>query len=239
MKKAAATLLSILIWCIGWTWFSLGAFFILLIGIFRAGAFFEACLKGLCRSLVWICGIRVSVSGRENYQRGRQYILMMNHINILDGFVFYRSFPGKARGIEEESHFEWPVYGWVIRRMGQIPVSRKSGIKAMESLRRAAALIREKRDYSFMVLPEGTRSRDGKLGPFKKGGFLLALETGLDILPMVQQGAYRINRRQSLLIRPGRLHYIIEKPISTAGYSRENITELMDKVRGVFLKYVE
>ncbi|MBU4268354.1 MAG: 1-acyl-sn-glycerol-3-phosphate acyltransferase [Acidobacteria bacterium] len=239
MKKAAAAALSLLIWCVGWIWFSLGGLCLLLISVFRTGGFFETWLKGLCRSLVWICGIRVRVSGRENFQAGRQYLLMMNHVNILDAFVFYRSFPGKARGIEEESHFDWPVYGWVIRRMGQIPVNRKSGIKAMESLRRAAELIRQKKDYSFMVLPEGTRSRDGKLGPFKKGGFLLALETGLEILPLVQKGAYLINRRHSLLIRPGRIKFVIEKPISTQGFSRENIAELMEKVRAVFLKYVE
>jgi 1-acyl-sn-glycerol-3-phosphate acyltransferase len=239
MKRVAETLLSILIWCVGGFWFFFGALFILLIGIFRAGAFFEIWVKGLCRSLVWICGIRISVAGRENYQPGRQYILMMNHVNLLDGFVFYRSFPGWARGIEEESHFDWPVYGWVIRRMGQIPVSRKSGIKAMESLRRAAALIRQKKNHSFMVLPEGTRTRDGKLGPFKKGGFLLALETGLDILPLVQQGAYEINRRHSRLLRPGKIEFFIEKPIPVAGYAKENIAQLMDKVRNVFLQYVE
>jgi 1-acyl-sn-glycerol-3-phosphate acyltransferase len=239
MKRAAATALSLLIWGAGWIWFSCGALILLLIGVFRAGVFFETWLKGLCRSLVWICGIRVTVSGRENFQTGRQYILMMNHVNILDGFVFYRSFPGIARGIEEESHFDWPIYGWVIRRMGQIPVNRKSGIKAMESLRRAAALIRRKKNFSCAVFPEGTRTVSGKLGKFKKGGFLLALETGLEILPLVQMGAYSINRRQSLLIRPGRIEFVIEKPIPVAGYSKENIAQLMDKVRDVFLKYVE
>ncbi len=239
MKKVASAALSLLIWCVGWIWFFFGALFFLLIGVFRAGSFFETCLKGLCRSLVWICGIRVTVSGKENIEPGRQYLLMMNHVNILDGFVFYRSFPGKARGIEEESHFDWPVYGWVIRRMGQIPVSRKSGIKAMESLRRAAALIRQKKDFSCAVFPEGTRTLSGKLGPFKKGGFLLALETGLDILPLVQKGAYEINRRSSLLIRPGRIDFSIEKPIPVAGYTKETITQLMDKVRNVFLQYVE
>jgi 1-acyl-sn-glycerol-3-phosphate acyltransferase len=239
MKKAAAAALSLLIWCVGWAWFSLGGLLLLLIGIFRSGAVFETWLKGLCRSLVRVCGIRVAVAGRENFDPGRQYILMMNHVNILDGFVFYRSFPGKARGIEEESHFSWPVYGWVIRRMGQIPVNRRSGARALESLRRAAELIRQKKDFSFMVLPEGTRTRDGRLGPFKKGGFLLALETGLDILPLVQKGAYRVNRRGSLLIRPGRVEFVIEKPISTKGYRRENIGELMAEVRGVFLKHVE
>jgi 1-acyl-sn-glycerol-3-phosphate acyltransferase len=239
MKKAAAAALSLLIWCVGWAWFSLGGLLLLLIGIFRSGAVFETWLKGLCRSLVRVCGIRVAVAGRENFDPGRQYILMMNHVNILDGFVFYRSFPGKARGIEEESHFSWPVYGWVIRRMGQIPVNRRSGTRALESLRRAAELIRQKKDFSFMVLPEGTRTRDGRLGPFKKGGFLLALETGLDILPLVQKGAYRVNRRGSLFIRPGRVEFVIEKPISTQGYSRENIAELMDKVRNVYLQHVE
>lgn len=239
MNKAVSAALSLLIWCVGWIWFFFGALFLLLIGVFRAGSFFETWLKGLCRSLVWICGILVTVSGRENFQAGRQYILMMNHVNILDGFVFYRSFPGKARGIEDESHFDWPVYGWVIRRMGQIPINRKSGIKAMESLRRAAALIRQKKDFSCAVFPEGTRTVNGKLGPFKKGGFLLALETGLDILPLVQKGAYSINRRNSLLLRPGRIDYFIEKPISVAGYSRQNLSELMEKVRNVFLKYVE
>jgi len=239
MKKAAAAALSLLIWCAGWIWFSLGALVLLLIGVFRAGGLFETWLKGLCRSLVWICGIRVSVSGRENCQAGRQYIVMMNHVNILDGFVFYRSFPGIARGIEEESHFDWPVYGWVIRRMGQIPINRKSGAKALEALKRAAVLIRQKKEFSCAVFPEGTRTVNGRLGPFKKGGFLLALETGLDILPLVQKGAYLINRRHSMLIRPGRIEFVIGKPIPVAGYSKENLAQLMDKVRGVFLQYVE
>jgi len=239
MKKAARLALSLLIWGVGWIWFSLGGLFLLLIGIFRAGAFFESWLKGLCRSLVWLCGIRITVSGKENLAPGKQYLLMLNHVNILDAFVFYSAFPGWARGIEEESHFDWPVYGWVIRRMGQVPVSRKSGIKAMESLKRAAALIRRQREFSFMVLPEGTRTRDGRLGRFKKGGFLLALETGLDILPLVQKGAFRVNRRGSLFIRPGRVEFVIEKPVATAGYARENIGELVEKVRSVFLNHVE
>jgi len=239
MKKAAESALSLLIWCVGLLWFFFGVLLLLAVGIFRIGAFFEACLKGFCRSLVRVCGICVAVSGRENAEPGRQYLLMMNHVNLFDGFVFYPRFPGWARGIEEESHFDWPLYGWVIRRMGQVPVNRRSGAKALESLQRAADLIREKKDYSFIVLPEGTRTRDGKLGPFKKGGFLLALETGLDILPLVQKGAYAINRRNSRLIRPGRMELVIEKPVSTKGFSRENIGDLMEKVRNVFLKHIE
>jgi 1-acyl-sn-glycerol-3-phosphate acyltransferase len=115
------------------------------------------------------------------------------------------------------------------------PISRKNTQRAVESLRRAAVWVRNRPNFSFAVLPEGTRTRDGKLGPFKRGGFLLALETGLDILPVVQTGAYRIARKGSLLIRPGRVDIAIEPAVSTAGYTKENAGELIERVRRVFL----
>ena len=98
---------------------------------------------------------------------------------------------------------------------------------------------RRGRGFSFVVLPEGTRTRDGRLGPFKRGGFLLALETGLDILPFVQVGADRINRKGSKLIRPGRVRVSIEPAVPTAGYTKENVGELVDRVRSVFLARLE
>jgi 1-acyl-sn-glycerol-3-phosphate acyltransferase len=115
------------------------------------------------------------------------------------------------------------------------PISRKNTQRAVESLRRAAAWIRLRPDFSFAILPEGTRTRDGNLGLFKRGGFLLALETGLDILPLVQMGAYRIARKGSLLIRPGWVDIAIEPAVSTAGYTKENSGELIERVRSVFL----
>ena len=176
------------------------------------------------------------MSGRENLVPGRQYVVMMNHVNFFDPLVFYAAFPGIARGVEEESHFRWPVYGGTIRRIGMFPINRKNPDRAVESLRRAAAWIRERPDFSFGILPEGTRTRDGKLGPFKRGGFLLAVETGLDILPIVQSGAFEIARKGSLLIRPGRVDVAIEPAVPVAGYTKENVGELIERVRGVFLE---
>ena len=95
--------------------------------------------------------------------------------------------------------------------------------------------VRSRPGFSFVVLPEGTRTRDGRLGPFKRGGFLLALETGLDILPFVQSGAYTINHRGSRLIRPGRVRLTVEPAVPTAGYTKENVGELVERVRSVFL----
>jgi 1-acyl-sn-glycerol-3-phosphate acyltransferase len=126
----------------------------------------------------------------------------------------------------------------MLRKIGMIPVDRKNPQRAKASLARAAELIRGRAGYSLAVLPEGTRTPDGRLGPFKRGGFLLALESGLEILPAVQVGAYRINRKGSRLIRPGRVDMFFEPPVSAAGYTRETAGDLMDCVRRVFLRRV-
>jgi 1-acyl-sn-glycerol-3-phosphate acyltransferase len=235
MKKPGDRLRSFLIWLIALPLF-LYACVLVWLGSFvlrRRGL--ENLIKAGCRTVLLVCGIRVRVSGRENLAPGRQYVVMMNHVNFFDPLVFYAAFPGIARGVEEESHFRWPVYGRTIRRIGMFPISRKNTQRAIESLRRAAAWIRKRPDFSFAVLPEGTRTRDGNIGPFKRGGFLLAVETGLDILPLVQCGAYRIAHKGSLLIRPGRVDMTIEPAVATAGYGKENVGELIERVRAVFL----
>jgi len=235
MKLAGDRLRSFLIWLVALPLFLYGCVLVWLGSFVLRGRGLENLIKAGCRLVLFVCGIRVRVSGTENLVPGRQYVLMMNHVNFFDPLVFYAAFPGIARGVEEESHFRWPVYGGTIRRIGMFPISRKNTKRAIESLGRAAAWIRRRPDFSFAVLPEGTRTRDGKLGVFKRGGFLLALETKLDILPLVQCGAYEINHKGSLLIRPGRVDMVIEPAVATAGYARENVDELIDRVRGVFL----
>lgn len=235
MKKFGERLRSFLIWLIALPLFLYACLLVWLGSFVLRGRGLENLIKAGCRTVLFVCGIRVRTTGVENLRHGRQYVLMMNHVNFFDPLVFYAAFPGIARGVEEESHFRWPVYGGTIRRIGMFPISRKNTERAVESLRRAAGWIRKRPDYSFAVLPEGTRTRDGKLGVFKRGGFLLAVETGLDILPIVQCGAYRIARKGSLLIRPGRVDVTIEPAVPTAGYAKENVGELIERVRGVFL----
>ncbi len=239
MKWIFDNVRSTLIWVIALPFFFVSCVLILVVSLFTRGPKFDTVIKFCCRTVLFCCGIRVKVRGRENFDPHRQYILMMNHVNFFDPFVFYAGYPGQARGIEEQKHFKWPVYGPVIRRIGQVPVDRKNSRKARESLNRAAALIREKHDYSFLILPEGTRTRDGRLGPFKRGGFVLAIESGLDILPLVQLGSFRINRKGSRLVRPGRVDYIIEAPVSTAGFAKENHDELVELVRARMLAHLE
>ena len=230
---------STLIWCIALPFFVVSCVLILVVSLFTRGPKFDSFIKLCCRTVLFCCGIRVKVRGRENFDPARQYVLMMNHINFFDPFVFYAGFPGRARGIEEQKHFHWPVYGPVIRRIGQIPIDRHNSRKARESLNQAAALMRARSDISFLVMPEGTRTLDGRLRSFKRGGFVLAIESGLDILPIIQKGAFHINRKSSRLVRPGRIEYIIEKPVPIAGFIKEHHDELVEQVRARMLAYVE
>jgi len=235
MKRVFESLRSFVIWVIALPVFVLGCLVILLVALFYRGRRLEGLIKACCRLVLFASVVRLRVRGWENVEAGRRYVVMMNHVNILDPFVFYAAFPGPARGIEEESHFRWPFYGAVLRRIGMIPIDRKNSPKARESIKQAADLVRSRKEFSIAILPEGTRTLDGKLGPFKRGGFHLALETGLDILPIVQKGGYRIIHKGSLLIRPGRVDLTIEPPVPVAGFGKEDIGELADRVRAIFL----
>lgn len=239
MKRAFDRLRSFLLWAIALPAFILSCFLILLAAPIIRGHPFERLVKACCTLILFCCGVKLRVQGQENARPDRQYIVVMNHVNLLDPFVFYAGFPGWARGIEEESHFRWPLYGLVLRRLGTIPIHRQNSREAKKGLKQAAELIRRRQDFSLLVLAEGTRTRTGKLGPFKRGAFLLALEAGLDILPIVQVGARRINRKGSLHVRPGRIDYFIEPPIPVAGFTLETIGDLIDRVRAVFLRRVE
>ncbi|RPJ01845.1 MAG: 1-acyl-sn-glycerol-3-phosphate acyltransferase [Candidatus Aminicenantes bacterium] len=235
MRELFERLRSYLIWLIALPVFLAVCVFIILGSFVLRGRALEALLKTGCRAVLIACGVRVRTSGRGNVVPGRQYIAMMNHVNFFDPLVFQAAFRPALRGIEEESHFRWPVYGKTLSRLGMFPISRKNAASAIETLRRAAAWVRERPDVSFAIMPEGTRTRTGRLGPFKRGGFFMAIETGLDILPVVQRGASAINRKGSLTIRPGLVDVTLEPAIPTAGYSKENVGELIERVRRVFL----
>jgi 1-acyl-sn-glycerol-3-phosphate acyltransferase len=236
MHEFFARLRSLLIWLITLPVFVAACAAIWLGSFVLRGRAFERLLKGGCRAVLFFAGVRVEVVGRENVVPGRQYVALMNHVNFFDPMVFQVAFPYAARGVEEESHFRWPVYGATLKRIGMFPIDRKDTGQAVETMRRAADWLRRKPGFSFAVMPEGTRTGDGRLGPFKRGGFILAVETGLDVLPLVQAGAFEIARKGSLNIRPVKIVVTIAPPVASAGYSKETVGTLIDRVRRVFLE---
>ena len=239
MRKIIDRARSALVWAVTLPVFLISCAAVALGSFVLRGRALERLIKAGSRAVLFAAGVRIRVEGRECVVPGRSYVMVMNHVNFFDPLVVQAVFPGPIRGAEEESHFRWPVYGAVLRRIGQFPIDRKDPARAVESLKRAADWLREKPEFSFGILPEGTRTLDGRLGPFKRGAFLLALDAGLDILPVVEKGAFEIARKGSLKIRPGRLTVTIAPPVPTAGYSKETVGDLIDRVRRVFLDTLE
>jgi len=132
----------------------------------------------------------------------------MNHVNFFDPFLSTR-LPGIARGAEEESHFRWPVYGGAIRRMGCSPSTART---RSGDRKPAPGRVLDPREAGLFLRHHARGHADPRRPalPFKRGGFVMALETGLDILPVVQKGAYAIAHKGSLMIRPGRVEVSIE-----------------------------
>ena len=113
--------------------------------------------------------------------------------------------------------------------MGVIPVDRSNSQLAVESARQATENL--KRGKSYVVYPEGTRSRDGRLLPFKKGAFMMAIDAGVPIVPVTVSGASRIMPKGQIKVHPSTVQLTVHEPISTEGYSNENLGELIDMTR--------
>lgn len=190
---------------------------------------FDPLLKFLCRLIPRLFGIRIRVSGFENLDRGKNYLFISNHINIFDGLILYGYIPHFIRGVELESHFSWPIWGAITRRLGNIPISHKNVKEALVSLDRAAEVINK--GLSILIFPEGHRTRDGGLQTFMRGPFRLVKKTQADIMPIVFKGAWERKNIKTRLVTPGSMEIIFGSPLSHALYSGLSDRELRDKSR--------
>jgi 1-acyl-sn-glycerol-3-phosphate acyltransferase len=179
-----------------------------------------------------VLGIKVEVSGREKIDRKTPHIYMANHLSFLDGPLLFGLIPQPIRVILKKQVFRLPVIGQGMRYVGFVPVDRKRIRGGKKSIDRAAALMRE-RGYSYLIFPEGTRSRDGRLQAFKRGGFFLALTCGASIVPISIAGTYELMPRGTLFARKGRIKVTFHPPVPVEGYTQDNIHLLIDQVRGV------
>lgn len=179
-----------------------------------------------------IIGLKVEVEGLEKIDPARNYVYMANHLSFLDGPLLFYVIPGKVRVILKKSVFRIPVVGPGMRFVGFIPVDRRRASGGRRSIDEAARLMKE-RGYSFLIFPEGTRSRSGELQPFKRGGFFLALAAGAPILPVTISGTFELMPRGQLFPASGKIKVIFHDPIDTSGRTAEDIPSLVEKVQSV------
>lgn len=186
-----------------------------------------------CRLMLRTMGIRVTVEGRQAAPRNRACLFMCNHVNLFDVFVLSGYMPGHFRGVELDEHFDWFFYGPIIRALGMIPISQTNGRSALKSLAAAREAIDQ--GTSVVILPEGGRTPDGRFQPFKRGAFLLAKRADVPVVPMAMAGAYEINRRGSLMVRPGRMVLRFGQPIDRLEIARQETDTLQRQIRSRML----
>ncbi|RJQ62401.1 MAG: 1-acyl-sn-glycerol-3-phosphate acyltransferase [Desulfobacteraceae bacterium] len=181
------------------------------------------------RSILFAARIKVTVTGLSDIDPSRSYIYMSNHQSNFDIPVLLSHLAVQFRWLAKAELFRIPLFGMAMRRSGYISIDRTDRRSAFRSLENAAEIIRN--GTSVMIFPEGTRSRDGSIQAFKKGGFVLAASSGVPIVPIVMHGTHRIMPKDRLEIAPGSVSVQIQKPIDTSGYTRKTKDDLMEKVR--------
>lgn len=176
-----------------------------------------------------LVGGKLRVEGKDNIPTDSAAIYMANHASNFDIFSLYAALPVQFRWLAKKELFEVPIFGASLRRSGYIPVERADSRKSLIALKAAAQRV--KAGTSVIVFPEGTRSPDGNLLPFKGGGFILAVQSGMPIVPVVISGTRNINPKGSLTVRSAEVLIRILPPIETAGLKSKDREQLSEQVR--------
>jgi 1-acyl-sn-glycerol-3-phosphate acyltransferase len=187
------------------------------------------------RLLLTTARVKVTVRMHGELERGQPYVFVANHLSSVDIWTLYVALPVKLRFIAKKQLGQIPLFGWAMAAGRFIFIDRQNSAAARRSIQRAAERIRD--GSSVAIFPEGTRSRDGLLGPFKKGGIHLAAQAGVPIVPVSIRGSREIMPRGSLLVRRGRVEVDVGAPISTDSLS--SLQERADLVERVRLQIAE
>jgi len=194
--------------------------------------------KGAMRVSRRVLGLRVEVRGAGHADPSGPAVFMANHESFLDGPLLFLLIPRPLRIIVKKSVFGVPVLGQGMRLVGFVPVDRKGIRKGRAAIERAAGAVREK-GHSFLLFPEGTRSRTGALQDFRRGGFFLALESGAPIVPISIQGTFALMPKGRFVPRQGKIRVTFHPPVPMAGLGPDGVGLLIDRVRRVILSGFE
>jgi 1-acyl-sn-glycerol-3-phosphate acyltransferase len=186
------------------------------------------------KCILAISDIKVTVKGLSYLKPGRSYIYMPNHMSNFDIPVLQAYLPVQFRWLAKAELYKIPIFGRAMKSAGYISIDRSDRRSAIESLNQAANIIRN--GVSVIIFPEGTRSRTHNIQPFKKGGFFLAVDSGVSVVPIIIHGTDQIMPTKKISINPGNVTLEITKPIRSSNYTRKTKDSLIKKVRNVILE---
>jgi 1-acyl-sn-glycerol-3-phosphate acyltransferase len=179
--------------------------------------------------------VHPEIKGKEHIRKNQSYIIISNHQSHFDILALVTKLGMQFRWIIKKELRKIPLFGYALYKSRNIYIDRSNREKAVESIREGVSRLPE--GASIMFFAEGTRSPDGKIHQFKKGGFVTALETGFPLLPVTVNGSRKILPKKSVEFHPGPIEVIVDNPINTEGYTPETIDELIDRTRNVIMSH--
>ncbi|MEW6347584.1 MAG: lysophospholipid acyltransferase family protein [Thermodesulfobacteriota bacterium] len=175
----------------------------------------------------WFMGVRFSLNGAEKIVKGESYVITPNHQGFAEILALFVAFPVPFKWVIKKELRKIPFFGRGLMATGAICLDRSNRESSVKSLQEGMKNLA--RGWSVLIYPEGTRTPDGRLQAFKKGAFMTAVQTGIPILPVTCNGAYKILPKKTVLFRPGHVTLTIGDPIPTAGLSEHDVPNLMER----------
>lgn len=181
--------------------------------------------------------IKPRINGKENFEKGTTYLYMPNHVSIFDAYILTAILPTHTIAIEEKKNFSYPVYGWLHKLYGNIPIDRKNIMRSRHSFKIATDKL--KNGQNMIIFPEGGRTINGKLKPFKSLLFLTAHQAGQAIMPIGMNGIYELNKKGSFWMKPSKITINFGKVIPAELVSEMDVEALKKEVRSRLLDLLE
>ena len=173
--------------------------------------------------------VRTEIKNKEKLLKGTSYIIISNHQSQFDILALITTLGIQFRWIIKKELLKVPIFGYALYTSRNIFIDRSNTTSAIESINKG--VDRLPKDAGVMVFAEGTRSPDGQIHEFKKGGFMIAIARKIPILPDTVNGSRRVLPKGSLVVKPGKIQVVIGDPIDTSGYTTNTAQELIDKTR--------
>ncbi len=189
------------------------------------------------RVALWANGVKVRVEGVREVEAAGPYIFMANHQGSFDIFALLAHLPFQFKWLAKKELFSIPFFGWTMAAAGYIRIDREGTRETVEAMNKAAEKIRD--GMSVVIFPEGSRSPDGRIHEFKKGGFTLAIKSKVPIVPIAICGSREIMPKDRLTATPGEITIRLDRPIETVPYSMKDRKALMERVREAIVKNFE
>ncbi len=221
-----AVLISVYRWTLGYLVFAIGGVLLLFFTFLPPERLRYRVATLFSRTILWALGARLRVEG--SLPTDQACILMANHSCFADPFILAAIMNRKFTGVMAEEMMKYPLWGSILRRFQVIPIRRRDRNSALASMQLAEERLQA--GYHVAILPEGTRTLDGKVHPLKKGGFHMALNTGAPIVVIGIEGGFRFKSKASWLLRPGPITVRIGKAIPPGDYRQMTMEAVMEKV---------